>query len=404
MHDFYDVIEENPAAAIVTTQWKEMKKIRDLLKEVKTLAGEGKLLLRSPTVSRVYPRELIKEGEPGFVPGEKKKRRLEWTGKVRISGGPYIKFPETLWWRAVPTDEHPEGRSMKARKASLFTWTTKMSCASFSVPAGPNRYGGTCMASQESTVAREGSYKRYSMDLEKRGADIDYTYTTKQGRESEKSISQQYICDVCYAGKGSYRMYINSSINQVAHRAWADARIKDGTFVSSIVKAISFLYTSKAMGRELATRLVSNKYFRIHDSGDFWSKEYYLAWREICQSALEAGLPIKFWAPTRQWVFKDWIQMFRDNPPPKNLALRPSALFLGSPPPEVPVLKAGGTTSYPDTWIDPPSYASPKKVWPCPAMNATGDKSCINAPNPQGGLGCRTCWDKPQIPVNYSTH
>jgi hypothetical protein len=405
MHDFYDVIEENPAAAIVSTQWPEMKKIRDLLKEVKNLAGKGKLECKNPSVSRVFPRELIKEGEPGFVRGKKKKRRLEWAGKLRISGGPYIKFSDTLEWRSSPTDERPEGRLMKARRASLFTWTTKMSCASFSVPAGPARYGGTCAAARQQSVEDEGSYVRYSEPLSERGDDIRYIHTTKTGNRSEKSISQQYICDVCYAGKGSYRMYINSSVNQIAHRAWADARIKDGTFRDEMVKALTFLYQNPRMETELATRLVSNKYFRLHDSGDFWSKDYYLAWRDICQGAMDAGLPIKFWAPTRQWVFKDWIELFREFPPPKNLSLRPSALYLGSPPPVVPELLSAGTTSFPDTWVDgPKKLLDPKDVWPCPAMNAKGDKSCINAPNPQGGVGCRTCWDKPKIAVNYSTH
>src|SRR6516162_9609523 len=41
----------------------------------------------------------------------------------------------------------------------------------------------------------------------------------------------------------------------------------------------------------------SEKLFRIHDSGDFFSAAYANAWYEVCRQLPD----IRFWAPTRAW-------------------------------------------------------------------------------------------------------
>ena len=279
-------------------------------------------------------------------------------GKTGYSGGPKIRIMGDFRYATAG------GVTRPFRNSSLFTWTSKMSCPSFSIPAGPIANGGTCMASKPASIEKEGSYEEFSPPLSEAGA-------------------EKFICSVCYAGKGRYLMYKSMSLGQVAKLRWVEKTLKSGTFVRRMSEAIASLQ-DEDVERVLAAKLVSNRFFRIHDSGDFFSAEYYKGWVEVCYS-----LPnVRFWAPTRQWVYAKWRELFSNYPPPKNLSLRPSALFTSAPPPKISGLASGSTSV--NGRMDAP-------VWNCPAYEGPEDHSCAAA-------GCRVCWSAPQKPVNYLTH
>jgi hypothetical protein len=280
-------------------------------------------------------------------------------GKTGYSGGPKIRILGDFHYTTS------EGKRRPFRNSSLFTWTSKMSCPSFSIPAGPVENGGTCLASKASSIEKEGSYKKFSPPL------------------SEIPAKETFICSVCYAGKGRYLMYKSMSLGQVAKKTWVNKTLGSGTFSRRMSEAISSLIDPD-VEHVLAQKLVSNKFFWIHDSGDFFSPEYYKAWVEVCHTLPQ----IHFWAPTRQWVFPKWRELFSNYPPPKNLSLRPSALFTSAPPPKIAGM-AGGSTSI-DGRMEAP-------VWNCPAYEGDEEHSCAAA-------ACRVCWSAPQKPVNYLTH
>jgi len=301
---------------------------------------------------------------PRYVKVKNKK-----TGKVSyaINGGPYIEVGDFFYTSS-------DGNQRAVRKSSLFTWTSKMSCPSFSPPAGPTKEYGTCPASVEAAVESEGGYLQYHQPLSERPAD------------------QIYICKTCYAGKGNY-LYPSVSIGQRIRWAWTKKTLREGSFVDQIVEAIEFLQ-DPSIEELLLKKMVSNKYFRIHDAGDFLTTDYYMAWIEICQRLKN----IRFWAPTRQWVFEKWRKTFADAPPPTNLALRPSALFTTAVPPDIDGM-AAGTTSM-DEKSAPRAMASgkmPQNLKNCPAYEGDAEHSCAAA-------RCRTCWDQKDTPVNYKTH
>ena len=290
-------------------------------------------------------------------------------GKTGYSGGPYIEVSGDFhymtsggWDAKKKVERPPQRRAFKT--TTLFTWTSKMSCPSFSLPAGPVASGGTCPASKATAIQKEGTYLKFSPSIER------------------IPDGQLFICDTCYAGKGRYLMYKSMSLGQMARLSWTTQAVRSGTFARKISEAISSLQ-DPGVEEVLAQRAVSNKYFRIHDSGDFFSPDYYKAWVEVCHS-----LPaIHFWAPTRQWVYSMWREVFSNYPPPKNLSLRPSALFTSSPPPQIQGIAAGSTS------VDG-RMAAP--VWNCPAYESE-EGSCA-------GAGCRVCWDGQRKPVNYLTH
>lgn len=280
-------------------------------------------------------------------------------GAEQISGGPYLVFDPPF---EVKTRS---GKSRPQKKSTLFTWTTKMSCPSFSIPAGPPKNGGTCAAATESVVAAEGSYRKFHEDL------------------AERDASKGYICNSCYCGKNNYLMYVGVTANQMAHLVWARREVRKGSFASRITQAIAAMAQDEDLAELLARKLVSAKFFRIHDSGDFFSPEYYTAWIDVCYA-----LPyVKFWCPSRQWVFPKWRALFQNHPPPKNLTLRPSALFIEARPPKIPGLDAGSMSRLGD---------AEKPIWNCPAYKSD-EHSCASA-------GCRVCWVSGRTEVNYKTH
>lgn len=280
-------------------------------------------------------------------------------GKTGYSGGPKIKILGDFHYATAGGVNRP------FRNSSLFTWTSKMSCPSFSIPAGPMENGGTCPAARASSVEKEGSYQEFSPPLR------------------EMPAGQVYICSTCYAGKGRYLMYKSMSLGQVAKLRWTQKTLRSGTFSRRMSEAIASLQDPD-VERILAAKLVSNKYFRIHDSGDFFNPDYYKAWIEVCHA-----LPnVSFWAPTRQWVYAKWRELFSNYPPPRNLSLRPSALYTSAPPPVIKGM-AGGSTSI-NGRMDAP-------IWNCPAYEGDEAHSCAAAK-------CRVCWSAPKKPVNYLTH
>ena len=81
--------------------------------------------------------------------------------------------------------------------------------------------------------------------------------------------------------------------------------------------------------------------FRIHVSGDFFSREYIEAWTAICR----AFPPIRFWTYTRSWAVPELL--------PSLLALRslPNVHLFASTDPTMPLPPKGWRTAFID--IDP---------------------------------------------------
>jgi len=206
----------------------------------------------------------------------------------------------------------------------ILTNTSKMPGFSFSLPAHSFEFNGSC---------------------------IGAVYGKNEN-------GMKSVCDSCYAGRGFYS-YPNVKNSQQARFAWTKEAVLDGTFVEVMTRAI---------------RNTSTNYFRVFDSGDFYSIKLVRAFREIC-----AALPeVKFWIPTRTWQFLPFlIELQKLNSLP-NVSVRPSALYQGEDLPEIPYLSVG-------TSVDRTYYT-------CPASSQ--NNQC---------LSCRKCWDKTSV-VTYKAH
>ena len=308
-------------------------------------------------------------------------RKRNKQGKMvhKVEGGIYIDLKDTWYGKTA------EGETVVKKKASVFTFTSKMSCASFSLPAGHPNIEGTCESAARGRVEKEGSYRRFHAPLSQIPAD------------------QKYICHLCYAGKGNY-YYVAPSAKQMIILNWTKRELRRGTFVDQMVYAISTLFEPEAE-EKMSSQLVSNKFFRLHDSGDFsigdaFGADYYRAWCQIARRFNGKTLPkVLFWAPTRLWTFARWRSVFKRFPPPDNLALRPSALFTGAPPPRGVAKLAAGTMSAVKRVRKGVTISEPlpRGVYDCPAYAGAKEKSCASS-------NCRVCWKAKKRAVNYTTH
>lgn len=163
------------------------------------------------------------------------------------------------------------------RSYALLTWTSAMSCWSWSLPAGKH---GACPAEHRSPNS---------------------------------------ICSSCYAQQGNY-LFRNVRETQAARFAFLKS--DPAAFASLLVR---FLH------------LESPSFFRVHDSGDFHSLGSIHMWTRI----VDRCPATRFWFPTRTHNFPAWLPALRALHRRPNACVRPSALNFGDEPPVVPGLGHG---------------------------------------------------------------
>ena len=217
------------------------------------------------------------------------------------------------------------------------------------------------------------------------------------------------ICAGCYATKGSYR-YPSTEKAQQARWQWTRESMRSAAAAAPWVQHMSNVIIHKVLLSK------APKFFRIHDSGDFFNSTYTMAWlqviREVNSYAVTHKLePIKFWASTRRWQaacrcptsdssttpagthfrilsgddrMMRALQMLAAEP---HVTIRPSALDFDAVAPILPGLAAGSGSLTPT--------AAPVLAQICPASR--NSSSCA-------AESCRHCWTNPSEPVYYLQH
>ena len=224
---------------------------------------------------------------------------------------------------------HPPKLTHAGHTTTLLTYTSTMDCYSWSIPAGAPSLGGSCPA--------------------------------------ELVDEPNAICNGCYAKHGRYRFPLVKKA-QATRLAFA----KSSLFLDHGMRLFETLHS--------AIYNLHSPYFRVHDSGDFFSLPYLQVWHDIAEA-----LPrTKFWFPTRTHAFPHWSQPLAALAALPNCTVRPSSTHVGNRPPIHPFLHAGTTVSPPQ-----------KGTKTCPkTINHT---SCATE-------GCRSCWTAKATAINYLPH
>jgi hypothetical protein len=373
---------------------------------------------------------------PLRLEGSKEKRSVP---KIVYGGGLF-----TLTEKGTDT---PPGDGDGYQATSLFSFTSKMACPSFSIPSGPTYEMGTCIAANL-----------------KRGHDGELIPGTN-GRVK----GRKFICDECYALKNAYT-YPNTTISQAARYHWvaqqleADmtgknlaaqlagaikdfatnstmrgagdsvgnrqtcelGRWKDGRIVvpvfyrtmdthrgdytSTPVDALPTRLDQRSTGFTNTTEFFQHLeppegavtgFFRIHDSGDFsiGSGAFWLPYIRAWTLVARAFPYVMFWAPTRMWRMKSHRNMLVEAQRlAPNLIVRPSALHLEDRAPLIESYSAGTTVARViarTRGLRPTVDTDDNPTWSCPVR--IDRDSCM-------GLGCRTCWILRLQSVSYHWH
>lgn len=322
------------------------------------------------------------------------------------------------------------------RQYQLLSWTSKMNTPSWSLPAGAPQIGGACPGA----VAGQSVVPASARDASARLVNIGLH------RPSNTPVNMpQSICEHCYATGGQYSTG-QVQFAQLLRFLWSRQAINfavDGpygpstAFIETMVYAINAADyklnggTVKGEGAEATQDLPpepsGRRFFRIHDSGDFFEEKYLAQWKEIANRLPD----ITFWAPTRIWATSWGVEAVNEiNREPRNLIIRPSAYEVNEPGPVdlgpgwagpttvIAVQQNLGMTPDREQYVSgiehksaPRHGTDPRYTWDCRAY-ATDDAkhTCRKAVAPPGysnsptGKGCRACWIAPHEIVNYSLH
>jgi hypothetical protein len=325
------------------------------------------------------------------------------------------------------------------RNFKLLSWTQKMGTPSFSLPAGATEIGGTCPGAK-------GGQSLVPLKALLSGQKLVERVTGKP------VILADATCERCYATGGNYA-YGSMVVSQSLREMWARAALADGTFVDTMSWAVDnadyklnggSIKTEKDKDGKTKTinyepERFPGRYFRIHDSGDFFSPDYLKAWKEVANNFKSGPNKIMFWAPTRIWA-TDWgIRVVNaiNSDEDSNLIIRPSTYHINeaAPDPQRLAEKDGsnGWSSWSVCWAasvkkrllqhshrGSPGGAGMMEAsdiavpfdWDCQAYAVDDEAhSCRNARGPKktdegshGDTGCRACWVNTKNSVNYTEH
>lgn len=279
----------------------------------------------------------------------------------------------------------------------------KMDCPTWDLPAGAPNTGGSCpgATAAQSTTQSVADY------AQKNNGRFKFPVIGQEAmplREWERpgNLLRNTICMSCYAVEGRYPT-LSVQIREVVAYWWTRQMIENDpeTWIKTMVRAIAaaeFPDTREQFG------ILP---FRIHSAGDFFSPAYAAAWIEVANRVHEQVDPqISFWAPTRTWVTGfGWPELAKKIKY-DNMIIRPSAYSIGdySPGPLYP----GGPQGSTSTVLEEIQAAlqARKFAWDCPVYEGEKNKkTCSDAPNrATGKIGCRACWVKPNLSINYTTH
>jgi hypothetical protein len=308
--------------------------------------------------------------------------------------------------------------STAQRNFSLLSWTSKMGTPSFSLPAGPPVMGGSCPgAAAGMTIVPLVTLRARANDVAK-----------VTGRPVRLA---QAICQHCYAEGGQYAT-ANVQVAQVLRYQWVQQALEDGSFVDVMSWALQNADyrlnggtetveeldpesgVTKKVKRQVRGERKNQKFFRLHDSGDFFSEQYIAAWRAVADNNPD----VTIWAPTRAWAIPKLREAINThNKGSQNLVIRPSAYHVNDPAFAVAELGPGfsaGTTVFKDM-LKPSDTQGHVNVpdapydWDCQAYTTdSGKVTCRDALAPDGVAGCRACWlhgkGNDALRVNYTLH
>lgn len=371
---------------------------------------------------------------PGCVPVASAQNREYAAFEIQIvdaQGAPSAIASDAVPWA-------PMSAEGGLRSVPLLSWTSKMGCWSWSLPAGHGTIGGACPGAAAGQSTSDAKVRDNQGRVVLKVLNQYPSPDVRTGRTApvERIDLAAAICQTCYATGANYK-YSDNIARSYLRWVWMEwaltqrATRGSNLFVQTMVTAIATANdalegTRETRGKKRGqvkdlpepARWRQNRWFRIHDAGDFPTIAEFEAWLEIAaffRPGNPNGVqPVIFWAPTRMWAMGDkWIKLVQRAEKLGNFVVRPSAYSINEHAPQIPGWAAGTTVYAPGVAEDAEEGLAPQYYdWDCRAYKAKDGPSCRGAIAPavrDGQLvpdevGCRACWVFPQVRVNYRAH
>jgi hypothetical protein len=326
----------------------------------------------------------------------------------------------------MPVDTVPWFRlSSEMQNINVFSTNSKMRCPTFDLPAGASSVGGTCPAAgpAQTTSIGRGDNAEKSM-LEQRP---DGRYFLKLYPSVEFNLART-VCAECYATGGTYGN-TSTQVTELVHEALVKSAMQNSQMRAALLDAFVWQipllpfdrwqegegeldeegnivakkagHTPPDKVRERMARYP--KVFRVHSSGDFFTAKYAKFWIDVARRVqAQHGEEILFWAPTRTQFLPNWAEFWKTANVPSNFIIRPSGYHVGDAAPMAQGIAAGTSVLTPK---DAEVSRGEKYDHQCGVYDLKqGNKTCVEALDPDGNPGCRACWMKPNRRINYVAH
>jgi hypothetical protein len=317
------------------------------------------------------------------------------------------------------------GMQGDVQNVSFFSTNTKMRCPTFDLPAGSGLVGGACPAAGPAQTTSIGRGEKGGSILKV----IDGRSVMALYPDVEFNLARS-VCASCYATGGSYGK-ASTQLSELVHFAVMKAAILNPAMQAALIEALvwqipNLPYAEYQEGEEdekskkrgaaspdevrkrmaLPRPSLPNGYpntIRIHSSGDFFDQRYARMWLEIARRVYQThGMNIIFWAPTRTQFLPTWAKFWSEAEIPPNFTIRPSAYHVGDSAPMAQNLAAGTSVLTPE---DSEVSKGEKFDHQCGVYDLDkGNRTCVEAKDPEGKPGCRACWVRPELRVNYVAH
>lgn len=342
----------------------------------------------------------------------------------------------------VPVDIVPwhKSGSKPLERFKLFSTNSKMQCPTFDLPAGAANLGGACPGAlfAQSTVGEntfqsvaEGNPDSRPLIVPSNDA-IKYVQkmTAQEPGDENKPIDlRKTVCTYCYATGGKYGEVV-VQFSELARLAFIKAMMQKDKEGLKRLLTFTILKTLKYPTESADTRH-GIRPVRLHSSGDFYSPGYAEMWVDVARRVQAVDPTVRIWAPTRTHVIKVWNEFWVGAGVPSNFIIRPSAYSVGDRAPFLDPRTGTTTTSptgssgtavlleedsrarmNPDPSVIRADTGKPMLVGDGTKFNhqcgvydlKKGNKQCPQAIAPDGKVGCRACWMRPDLAVNYVVH
>lgn len=337
--------------------------------------------------------------------------------------------PDTGGLRRDIIPWHHNSRSMPTFK--LFSENSKMRCPTFDLPAGTAQLGGSCPGATwaqsnvpEPLLKLDGGRTVVNAPpflLDEVEADWQALAAHPKRRHDDlaprlKAVNlKTAVCQHCYATGGKYGE-VGVQFAEVAKFAFVQALVDRSP---QLLEELLFRTIRDSLKwDEETTRRHGVRPIRVHSSGDFYSTSYIDVWLKVAERLLAdpSTQDIRLWAPTRTHVVKGYALHWAKSRVPANFIIRPSAYSVGDP---APYVSRPSPTGSKGTAVLFPDDARPRIVrkgqaefgdgskfdYQCGVYALQkGNKTCLSAVAPDGKVGCRACWTRPDLAISYVLH